>query len=115
MILAMAVAVTVDALQIGLGPLGIITFFDDGLDFLAMAVISWAVGFHPLLLPTFIIELVPLVDMVPTWTGCTMAVLLLRKRAESNEASPNHYPEASPKEKPAHVLRDEPAAPKRAN
>jgi len=96
MAFALVVAVVMDAIQIGLGPLGVV-FIDEIGDFFAMALISLAIGFHPLLLPTFLIELVPLVDMLPTWTGCTMAVLLLRKRAES--ASPNapaSYPGPEP-------------------
>jgi len=45
-----------------------------------MILISLILGFHPLFLPTFLIELFPIVDMVPTWTGCVGAVVLLRKR-----------------------------------
>ena len=80
--LAFTVAVMADIIQIGLGPLGW-TFADEVLDVIAMAIICWLLGFHPLLLPTFVVELFPLVDMLPTWTGCVGAVVLLRKHSQA--------------------------------
>jgi hypothetical protein len=62
MILAVSIAVAADALQIALVPLEL--------------------GFHILLLPTFVVEFIPFVDMVPTWTGCVAAVIALRKREQ---------------------------------
>ena len=47
-----------------------------------MVLVSRAIGFDVLLLPTFVIEFIPGPDMLPTWTGCTMAVILLRRKAE---------------------------------
>jgi hypothetical protein len=55
---------------------------DEGLDVLAMILVSGAIGFHTLLLPTFVIELIPGPDLLPTWTGCTTAVIMLRKRKQ---------------------------------
>ena len=68
-----------DGLQILFGPLGW-AFVDEGLDVLAMVLISATLGFHILLLPTFALELLPVTDMLPTWTGCTAAVVMLRRR-----------------------------------
>ena len=79
---AYVVAVVTDGIQIGLGPLGW-SLIDQGLDVLAMLLIMGALGFHLLLLPTFVLELLPVADMLPTWTGCTAAVVLLRKRAQA--------------------------------
>jgi hypothetical protein len=79
---AYAVAVITDGIQIGLGPMGW-AFIDEGLDVVAMLLIMGALGFHMLLLPTFVLELMPVADMLPTWTGCTAAVVLLRKRVQS--------------------------------
>ena len=78
---AFAVAVLTDALQFSLGPFGWV-FIDQGLDVLAMALISSAIGFHMLLLPTFVIEFIPGPDMLPTWTACTAAVVMLRRKSE---------------------------------
>ena len=80
-IIALAVAVIADGLQFLLGPFGWV-FVDQAIDVLAMGLTSWAVGFHWLLLPTFIVEFIPLTDMLPTWTACTIAVMALRKREQ---------------------------------
>ena len=79
---AFTVAVLTDSAQLLLGPLGW-AFVDEGLDVIAMVLTTAAIGFHMLLLPTFVIELVPLADMLPTWTACTAAVVMLRKKAQS--------------------------------
>ena len=79
-VLALAIALATDAIQILLGPLGW-TFFDEGMDLVAMVLISWIIGFHPLLLPTFVLEIFPVVDMAPTWTVCTAIVVALRRKA----------------------------------
>ena len=79
---AYAAAVTTDALQLLLGPLGW-AFADELLDVTAM-ILTWGlIGFHPLLLPTFALEFIPVVDMVPTWTGCVAIVVTLRKRQQA--------------------------------
>src|ERR1041384_7611848 len=75
---AYATAVAADALQIALGPLGW-AFMDETIDVIAMCLIWRAIGFHPLLLPTFVVEFVPFVDMLPTWTACVALVVSLRK------------------------------------
>lgn len=82
---ALAVAVITDGIQFGLGPFGWV-LVDQGLDVLAMLVISWAIGFHMLLLPTFVIEFIPGPDMLPTWTGCTLVVIMLRRRGQTPPA-----------------------------
>lgn len=79
---AYTVAVAADALQFALGPIGW-TFADEGIDVVAAAVTWYVLGFHPLLLPTFVVEFLPLVDMLPTWTACVAMVIALRKRAQA--------------------------------
>ena len=91
---ALAVALVTDALQILLGPLGW-TFIDQVLDVLAMILTARALGFHLLLLPTFVVEFLPLVDMLPTWTGCVVAVLALRQR-EQRSTNPSPPPKVKP-------------------
>jgi hypothetical protein len=87
MLCAIAIAVAADVLQIMLVPL-MWTFAQSLVDVVAMALVVLVLGFHPLLLPTFIIELIPGVDVIPTWTGCVIAVLALRKSAERKAAPP---------------------------
>lgn len=80
-VFALAVAVVADGLQFITGPLGWVGG-DQIIDVIAMLLTIWALGFHLLLLPTFVMELIPGVDMLPTWTACVIAVIALRKRAE---------------------------------
>jgi hypothetical protein len=81
MVIAFAVAVVADGLQLLLGPFGWI-FPDQIIDVIAMVLTSRLLGFHWLLLPTFILELAPLADELPTWTACVTAVIVLRKRQQ---------------------------------
>ena len=80
-LLALAIAVVADLLQIVLVPLEW-AFVQQIVDVMAMGLTISVIGFHPLLLPTFIVEFIPLVDMLPTWTGCVVAVVMLRKRQQ---------------------------------
>jgi len=86
---AYAIAVTTDALQFLLGPVGW-AGADEILDVAATALIWRVLGFHPLLLPTFLIELLPLTDMLPTWTGCVAMVIGLRRRQHIDPPPPGH-------------------------
>jgi hypothetical protein len=85
--LAYAVAVTTDLLQFILGPFGW-AGADEILDVAASALIWRLLGFHPLLLPTFLIELLPVTDMLPTWTGCVALVVGLRRRQQVGPPPP---------------------------
>lgn len=76
---AYAVAIATDVLQFGLGPFGW-AFIDEILDVVALVATTRLLGFHPLLLPTFILELVPVIDVLPTWTGCVALVVAMRKK-----------------------------------
>jgi len=79
--LALGIAVAADGLQMLFGPLGWLGM-DEGIDVAAMVLTTLVLGFHPLLLPTFVVEFFPVVDMLPTWTGCVVVVIGLRKRAQ---------------------------------
>jgi hypothetical protein len=77
--LAIIFAVAADALQFALGPAGWLGAVQ-AIDVIAMVLTMATIGFHFLLLPTFVIEFVPFVDMPPFWTACVIAVIALRKR-----------------------------------
>jgi len=83
---AFGLAVVVDGTQLALGPFGW-SMADEMLDVAAMVAISWLLGFHPLLLPTFLIEFFPVADVLPTWTGCVGLVVALRRREQRRETS----------------------------
>ncbi len=92
-VLAITLAVIADGLQFLLNGAG---WFgpDQVIDVVVMLLTSWLLGFHWLLLPTFMLEFVPLADELPTWTACVIAVIVLRKRQQ-------WPPPLLPPEKPA--------------
>ena len=89
-IAAIAIALVADGLQI---PFQAVPLAPEIIDVIAMAFTTWLLGFHLLLLPTFAVEFIPVVDMLPTWTGCVMAVIALRKRSEKNLPTQTTTPE----------------------
>jgi hypothetical protein len=91
MIVAMGIAVAADGLQLLLAEFG---WFgaDQAIDVVAMILIVRVIGFHILLLPTFVIELIPVLDDLPTWTACTAAVIALRKREQDKSPPPPDQP-----------------------
>ncbi|MBE0544405.1 MAG: hypothetical protein IH623_23940 [Verrucomicrobia bacterium] len=95
MAFALGVAMIADGLQILLLPISW-TFLDEILDVIAMALIWRAIGFHILLLPTFIVEIMPIAEMLPTWTGCVVAVIALRKQDSGATASASETPPPPP-------------------
>ncbi len=80
--LALTVAIIADGIQFILGPVGW-AGLDQAVDVVAMLVTIRLLGFHMLLLPTFVVEFIPVADMLPTWTGCVAVVVALRKREQS--------------------------------
>lgn len=81
---AFAVAIAVDVTQLLLGPLGW-SLADEVLDLLAMVLMVLLLGFDPLLLPTFVIEILPVADALPTWTGCVGLIVARRRRSEREQ------------------------------
>lgn len=97
---ALVIALLADALQLVM----VTPPFPEMIDLGAMVLTIWLLGFHWLLLPTFAVEFVPFVDMLPTWTGCVTAVIALRKReAAAPPPTVNAPPPLSP---PPQLPRD---------
>ena len=86
---AYAVAIATDVLQFVLGPLGW-AFSDEILDVVALVATIKLIGFHPLLLPTFVLEVVPLADMLPTWTACVALVVAMRRKQPPPTSGSDH-------------------------
>lgn len=83
-VLALLVALAADALQILLA----VPPAPEIIDVVAAVLTFWLLGFHVLLLPTFVVEFIPVVDMLPTWSACVVAVIALRKREQGSELPP---------------------------
>jgi hypothetical protein len=79
---ARVIAIVADAVQLGLLPLfagGAPELFDVVLDVAVGAAMIALLGWHWAFLPAFLAELVPVVDLAPTWT---IAVLIATRRAD---------------------------------
>ena len=92
-ILAFAVSVVADVLQFPISAASATGLFaipgevaDVMLDVVVMIITSALLGFHRALLPSFLLELVPGLDLLPTWTGCVAYVVWRRKQAEARAA-----------------------------
>ena len=85
-VLALLVAVSADGLQFVLGWLGPGEWLivDPAIDWVTTGLTIRLLGFH-VLLPTFAAKLVPLVEELPSWTACVIAVVALRRRAQRRE------------------------------
>ncbi|HVO12025.1 MAG TPA: hypothetical protein VMX54_14895 [Vicinamibacteria bacterium] len=98
---ARLIAMATDLLQIGLLPV----FFPGGfspannvIDVVVAAVLLRLLGWHWAFLPTFVVELVPFVDLVPTWTAAVF--LATRGRAVNPPPGVVVEAEARPAEEP---------------
>jgi len=80
-IAARTIAVVADAVQLGLLPVfaeGAASVANDILDVVVAAVMVALVGWHLAFAPAFLAELIPIVDLAPTWT---IAVLIATRKA----------------------------------
>lgn len=82
MALALLLALAADGLQIPFAA----PPATEIIDVIAMIFTMVLLGFHVLLLPTFILEFIPVAGMLPTWTACVGTVIVLRRRAETNSS-----------------------------
>ena len=84
--LAWLVAIVADALQIVAFPIfaeGLVSPFDTTLDFIVAFVLTRLLGWHWAFLPSLGAELVPGLDLFPTWTAAVFFVT--RQRVRSTE------------------------------
>jgi len=90
---AMILAMAADALQIFVLPLfaeGALSPADDVLDLVVAAVLVRLVGWHWEFLPAFAAELIPGVDLVPSWTFAVLNVYRKWKVAFNAESGRVH-------------------------
>ena len=73
--LARGIAILADLIQIVALPLfgaGLTSPFDEILDLVIGATMIGLVGWHIAFLPTFVAEIIPFVDLFPTWTAAVL-------------------------------------------
>ena len=81
---ARVIALVVDLVQFALLPAAL-TPANDVLDVITALVLISLIGWHWAFLPTFLTELVPFVDLVPTWT---IAVFLATRGQDVTPRAP---------------------------
>lgn len=82
--IARGLAVLVDLAQIALLPAAL-TPLNDAVDVATAIALVALVGWHWAFVPTFLAELVPFVDLVPTWT---LAVMIATRGGPAPEVLP---------------------------
>src|SRR5437868_11711998 len=90
---AMILAMAADALQIFVFPLfaeGALSPADDVLDIAVAAILVRLLGWHWEFLPAFAAELIPGVDLVPSWTFAVLNVYRKWKAAFNPESDKIH-------------------------
>jgi hypothetical protein len=96
--LAWLIALAADALQIAVFPAfmeGAVSPIDDALDVVVGLLLWRLLGWHWALLPTFAAELVPGLDLLPTWTATVY--FMTRHQIEQDKApSQSSEPEILP-------------------
>jgi hypothetical protein len=94
-ILAGTIAVIADILEFPItgaeatligAPAGVFAAF--ALDCVVMGAMTKILGFHWMFLPTFAVEIVPGLDLLPTWVGCVAYVVSQRKKEQRQETMP---------------------------
>ena len=91
--IAWTVAIAADALQWALFPFmveGLASPLSNVVDVAACAAMVWLLGWNIAFLPSFAVKLLPVVDLVPTWTA---AVWLATRKP----IPPEHKPPATPR------------------
>jgi hypothetical protein len=83
---ALSLAVIADGVQMGMFPFfaeGFLSPTNDGLDFVVAIAMFLLLGWHWALLPSAVAELVPALNLFPTWTA---AVIFMVRRGPSEVA-----------------------------
>jgi hypothetical protein len=92
---AWLVAVLADLIQLVAWPFfgeGGLSVADAALDLAVAAILSRLLGWHWAFLPTFVVELIPGLDLFPTWTAAVFFVTRQRVRSPEPEILPPEHP-----------------------
>ena len=92
-IAAFAIAIIADLIQFPITAVEATGLFtipgelaDFVLDCFVMGATTVLLGFHWMLLPSLLVELVPGLDLFPTWTGCVAFVVWQRKKQQAQSS-----------------------------
>lgn len=105
---AWIVAIAADGMQLALLPVlatGIAWPISDAIDLVVGVTMLALLGWHFSFLPSFAVKLLPVIDIVPTWT---MAVWLATRGAKPGD--PTTHASGAPPAPPAEFPKDAPRA-----
>jgi hypothetical protein len=111
---ARLIAMAADVLQIAVFPMfvgGAASPIDDVLDVVVAGAVTWLVGWHWSFLPSFVAELVPGLDLVPTWTAAVFFATRARGPLPPPSGAPTFRPAPPAGTIDAEVISSEPAPP----
>lgn len=97
---ARAIAIAADLVQFALSPgfsEGILSPLDGVLDIVVAGSLTALVGWHWAFLPSFAAELVPFVDLVPTWTAAVFIATRPSRRGAPGPRSPGSSTDGTPR------------------
>lgn len=103
---ARVIAIIADAVQIGLIPVfaeGAASMVNDALDVAVGITMIALVGWNWVFLPCFVAEVIPMVDLAPTWT---IAVFIATRRRGDQSASTTPSTTREPETPPSRRLGD---------
>jgi hypothetical protein len=87
--IAIVIALIADGLQVAVTPLitvgGLGVFLDVVIDLVTAVIMILLLGFHWAFLPSFLVELIPGVSLVPLWT--LAAILATKREAKASETT----------------------------
>ena len=115
---AYAIAVIADLLEFPIAaaeitiagaPLGELSAFV--LDCIVMGAMTKLLGFHWMFLPSFGLEVIPGLDLLPTWVGCVAFVVWQRKKEQTSPPPVIDVQEAEIVREPPRLLSSRPTPP----
>lgn len=63
---------------------GFVSPFDDFLDVIVCVILTLLLGWHLAFLPSFVVKLIPVADMAPTWTLAVLIAFRSRRPVAGN-------------------------------
>jgi hypothetical protein len=80
-------------------------------DCIVMGAMTKLLGFHWMFLPSFAVEVIPGLDLLPTWVGCVAFVVLQRKKERTSPPTVIEVQEAEIVREPPRLLSSSASTP----
>lgn len=87
-IIADLIEFPISALELTVIAAPVAMFLSFMLDVFVFGIMTFLLEFHWFFLPSFLVEVVPGLDMLPTWVGCVWFVVRQRKKEQNFAPAP---------------------------